>query len=113
MADDTNFYPEPETAETETPETESDADETETPQSDESEDKDDQAEGETALLPKSMFGGEPPKPGDKCTFTVKHVYSDEIEVEYGKEEGGEDEGKPAGSMSDVEGMMDTMAEGKE
>lgn len=45
-----------------------------------------QAEGETALLPKSIFGSKMPEPGATCTFKVVHVYDDEVEVEYAKED---------------------------
>src|SRR5438105_633653 len=56
--------------------------------------KPDMGESETALLPRSMFGGKEPKPGEEYIFKVEHIYSDEIEVSYskGEEEGGEQTG---------------------
>lgn len=42
-------------------------------------------EGETALLPKSIFGGKTIEPGSKCTFEVVRIHGDEIEVKYSKE----------------------------
>ncbi len=44
----------------------------------------DEKEAETALLPKSLFPGEPPDIGDVCDFKVEHVWEDEIEVSYVK-----------------------------
>lgn len=40
---------------------------------------------ETALLPKSLLGPEA-KPGDSVTLKVVHVYEDEVEVAYQKEQ---------------------------
>lgn len=58
---------------------------------------DNEAEGETALLPKSMFGGKEVNPGDEFVFKVVRLYSDEVEISYAKDEKGEGdmEGKPA------------------
>lgn len=52
--------------------------------------QEEKAEGETALLPKSIFGSTPPEPGATCTFKVVHVYDDEVEVEYQDDENAED-----------------------
>jgi len=51
---------------------------------------DESAEGETALLSKSMFGGKEPKPGEEYYFKVVRLHGDEVEVEYSK---GTDQGK--------------------
>lgn len=53
-------------------------------------DQEEKAEGETALLPKSIFGNKPPEPGATCTFKVVHVYDDEVEVEYQDQEKGDE-----------------------
>jgi hypothetical protein len=45
--------------------------------------EEEQMEGETTLIPKSMFAGKSVKPGDQFYFDVVHVYDDEIEVKYG------------------------------
>lgn len=53
----------------------------------------------SALVPLSVFPGETPSPGDVCKFRVVHVYEDEAEIEYVKEDGmdedeeGEEEGE--------------------
>lgn len=42
---------------------------------------DEQAGGNTALLPKSLFGGKELKPGDTVTLKVSQVHEDEVAVE--------------------------------
>lgn len=64
-------------------------------------------ETETALLPKSLFPGEPPAIGDVCQFKVEHIWDDEIEVSYQKE--GADEEKPRSSMDTANDAFDQMA----
>jgi hypothetical protein len=64
-------------------------------------------ETESALLPKSLFPGEPPAIGDVCQFKIEHVWEDEIEVSYVKE--GEDEEKPRSSMDTANDAFDQMA----
>jgi hypothetical protein len=54
-------------------------------------DQDHESESETALLPKSLFPGEPPAIGEVCQFRVEHIWEDEIEVSHVKE--GEDQEK--------------------
>ena len=77
-----------------------------------------EAEGETALLPKSLCAGKELKPGDTLTFKVVHMYDDEIEVspvsspspetedenETETEDETEDEGAPEGEMPPEEIM---------
>jgi hypothetical protein len=41
---------------------------------------DEQPEGETALLPKSLLGGGDCQPGERINLEVVHVYEDEVEV---------------------------------
>jgi hypothetical protein len=77
-------------------------------------DEEDSSGGQTALLPKSIFGGKELKPGDKVEVTVARVREDAYEVEYSQAEeeqpqesaaapeGGGDEGG-GGSMA---GMME-------
>jgi hypothetical protein len=45
----------------------------------------DQSEGQTAMLPKSVFP-KPPEPGDSCTFRIVRVHDDEVEVSYDEKE---------------------------
>lgn len=67
-------------------------------------------ETETALLPKSLFPGEPPAIGDVCQFKVEHIWEDEFEVSYMKEGGGEKAGaKPRSSMDTATDAFDQMA----
>jgi hypothetical protein len=47
---------------------------------DQSPDENEQPEGETALLPKSLLGGGDCQPGEKISLEVVHVYEDEVEV---------------------------------
>lgn len=68
-------------------------------------------ESETALLPKSLFPGEPPAIGDVCRFKVEHIWEDEIEVSFQKE-GGDEKGvgsKPRSSMDTATDSFDQMA----
>lgn len=43
------------------------------------------AVGETALLPKTILAGKNFKPGDEVVLKVVHIYDDEVEVEYATE----------------------------
>lgn len=43
-------------------------------------------DGETALLPKSIFKDKNLEPGTKCTFEIVRAHEDEVEVKYSKEE---------------------------
>lgn len=76
--------------------------------------KDDETmEGETSMLPKSMFGGAEPNVGEEYIFKVEHIFENEVEVSYAK--GGEekDEEKPKGksSMDDAVSGFDDIAKG--
>lgn len=74
-----------------------------------SKDESEQAEEQTALLPKSIFpGGEAPEPGDVCEFEVVRSYENEVEVKYKKEEGEEEtEGKPPERMMETSPEMES------
>lgn len=62
------------------------------------------AEGATALLPKSILGGKKFQVGDELVLKVVRLYDDEVEVEYASApEGGMDgDGEP----EEDEGEMD-------
>lgn len=60
-------------------------------------------EGETTLIPSSLFGGKTPEPGETCTFKVVHCYEDECEVEYVKSDAPQPEGE--GEMHPTEKRM--------
>lgn len=68
----------------------------------------DKAEGESALLPKAMFGGKDPQAGEEYVFRVVRTYEDEVEIQYAPEKPHDEgmEGKPemAGSMKEMESM---------
>jgi hypothetical protein len=67
-------------------------------------------EAETALLPKSLFPGEPPAIGDVCQFKVEHLFEDEVEVSYVKEgEGEENPPRKPSAMDDATDSFDKMA----
>jgi len=52
----------------------------------------DEDDGATTLVPKSMFGGKKYGVGDKCPMKIVHEYEDEYEIGHDME-GGEDEPK--------------------
>lgn len=64
--------------------------------------------GESALLPKSLFGDV--KPGQTITVKVKHIYEEEIEVEPAGsgEEDTEAESDSGNPMDAAMGQMDRM-----
>lgn len=65
---------------------------------------------DTALLPKSLFPGEPPAIGDVCSFKVEHVWEDEIEVSYVKDgEGAEKSPGGPSAMDSATAGFDQMA----
>ncbi|MDB6108313.1 MAG: hypothetical protein JWR69_63 [Pedosphaera sp.] len=67
------------------------------------------AEGETALLPKSLLGGGDCQPGEKISLEVVHVYEDEVEV---KMVNGEDGEKSPGTpvMDEAQNKLGMMGE---
>jgi len=68
-------------------------------------------DSQTAILPRSFFGGKDIKPGDKCDVTVKAVHEGDVEVEPC--EGHDDEDQEAPKQSDApaaEGSMASMME---
>ena len=61
-------------------------------------------EGETTLVPKSIFGSYECKVGDVKKFKVEHIYEDEVELSYvGKES--KDEGPTMEKAQEELGMM--------
>lgn len=65
---------------------------------------DETAEGESALVPKSIFGDSMPAVGDVIQMRVEHIYDDEIEVcPMGDEEAAE--GESAKKKSTMSGAM--------
>lgn len=65
----------------------------------------DESGDETALLPKSFFGGKPIEPGTKCQIEIVHGYDDEVEVKY-VSHGDKEESKP---MDEEPSMNDKIA----
>lgn len=63
---------------------------------------DETMEGETTLLPKSLFGDYDCQPGEIKRVKVVHVYGDEIEVAGLPPE---DQEKGMGAMGEAEGRM--------
>lgn len=96
------------------------SDEGETPNTREEPAKETDAEGKTALLPKSFFAGRDMKPGQHCDIEIVRVHPEEVEVKYvemsdEKEEKGEGEGEappqaPPGPMMGEGGGMAGMYE---
>jgi hypothetical protein len=64
-------------------------------------------EGETTLIPGSMFPDGMPEPGEKCTFEVVHAYGDQCEVRYCKDDDGGD--KPKSEMDAADEKLGEMA----
>ncbi len=69
--------------------------------------KDAHAEGETALLPKSLMAGKDFKPGEEIVLKVVRLYGDEFEVEYSHGEDKSDEKNE--DMDKAHAEMDGMA----
>lgn len=72
-----------------------------TPNKQEREEDMDERDEATALLPKSVLGGQDFEPGDILELEIVATHEDEVEVRYSKEKGGkgEDEGEEQPSMS--------------
>jgi len=89
----------------------SNPDDTEPTSADDSEssmDEKDESEGETTLIPKSIFGSHKCKVGDIKKFKVVHEYEDEVEVEYaGKEHKPKDEERTMANAQDELSAMDS------
>lgn len=83
------------------PGAEDDASPSETPESsDMPKDKKDE-DGETALIPRSLFGGHDPKPGEEYVFEVVRAYEgDEIEIKYAPKKTGESDSDREESAND-------------
>lgn len=81
------------------------AEQDEAPETQHEEDGKESDEGSTALLPKSLFGGEV-KPGTICQVKIEHCYEDECEVSWVKEGAAS---KPKSNMEESEGALDKMA----
>lgn len=64
-------------------------------------------EGETTLVPKSMFGGKDYQPGDKCTFEIMHDHGDEVEVRHVSDQSDE---KHESEMDKAAGRLGAMNE---
>lgn len=75
-------------------------------QGDQTDQGQEQSDENTALLDKSVFGDNPPEPGETCTFKVVKVYDKDVEVEYQKS--GKSSKKPS-SMDDADSKMESMA----
>ena len=71
---------------------------------------DGEMEGDTALVPKSIFRGKIPEVGQDCHFKCEHLFEDEVELSWVKDG---DENKPArgkrSTMDDVNDTFDKMA----
>jgi hypothetical protein len=72
------------------------------PEHDDKEGMEDKDEGETALVPKSMFMGKELKPDDEFIFKIVKDHGEEVEIKYstGKDESAE---KPKRSQMDESG----------
>jgi len=71
----------------------------------------DASKTETALLPKSIFGGRDLKPGDKCDIEIVSVHEDDYAVKHPETEepeGGADESGP--EPAEAPGPMRSMME---
>ncbi len=64
------------------------------------------AESPTGLLPLNAFGGHTPEVGDVCKFRVVQIYDDQVEVEYVKHDGEDDE------STEQPGLPDESSEGE-
>lgn len=70
-----------------------------------------QMDGETALLPKSILGGKEFQPGQEVVLKIVREHGDQVEVQYATEkdgEGEEDEGGGAAPESEMDGAMGRM-----
>jgi hypothetical protein len=74
-------------------------------------DNEDEMEGNTALVPKSIFGSKIPDVGQECRFKCQHIWENEVELSWEKDgdENGPSKGKRS-TMDDVDDTFDKMAE---
>ena len=79
-------------------------------------DEQDEEQGETAILPKSILGGKEFKPGDEVVLKITAMHDDSVEVSYASEKGeekGQEEmaeapppGEGAGGDHEMQSMME-------
>lgn len=62
------------------------------------------ADTQTALLPKSIFGNKDLEPGTECTIKIEHVYDDEVEVSYVSSDTNSKQTEMDHSMSSLDNM---------
>ena len=67
----------------------------------------DKVEGETALLPKSLFAGKDLTVGSECKVKIEHVFGDEVEVSYVPHDD-EESGETKPDNESMEGAMAKM-----
>lgn len=65
-------------------------------------------DADSALLPKSLFGGKLPEVGDECRFKVEHIFEDQVEVSYVKD-GMDEKVKGKSTMDTATDAFDQMA----
>ena len=74
--------------------------------------KDKDEESETALIPRSLFGGHDPKAGEEYVFEVVRAYEgDEIEIKYAPKKKGEEGDEEDSAHSKLDAMGTEMGEG--
>lgn len=72
--------------------------------------KDKNEEGETALIPRSLFGGHDPKTGEEYVFEVVRAYEgDEIEIKYAPKKKGEEGNEEDSAHSKLDAMGTEMS----
>ena len=65
-------------------------------------------DGETTLVPKSMFPDGPPEVGATCKFHVKHIWDKEVELAYAGADEAPEKSGPS-SMDEADDSIDKMA----
>ena len=71
----------------------------------------DEMEGDTALVPKSIFRGKIPEVGQDCTFHVEHLFEDEVELSWVNDKGeGAPSKKSSSAMDESMSAFDKMQE---
>ena len=69
------------------------------------EDAGDEMEGDTALVPKSVFRGKIPDVGQECRFKAVHIWEDEVELSWVKD--GEENKSASGKRSTMDTATDS------